>query len=55
MWFTFVVDDVIKTSLDRLRDCELNLSGSVPDSWEQNNEPEIYDYGTDDKFISSDY
>jgi len=51
----FVLDDVIKTSLYRLRDCELNLSGSVSDSCEQNNLPEIYNYGTDDKFISSDY
>jgi hypothetical protein len=54
-WFRFVLDDVIKTSLYRVRDCELNLSGSVSDSWEQNNEPEIYDDGTDDKLNSSNY
>lgn len=51
----FILDDMIKTSLNRVRDCELNLSGSVSDSWEHNNEPEIYDCGTDDKFNSSEY
>jgi hypothetical protein len=33
----FILDDMIKTFLNRVRDCELNLSGSVSDSWEHGN------------------